>query len=392
MSSNALLSMAGWYFLPNVRLSTITLHAFVHTNTVLKSSSPATSNPSYTPSSSVPATLNPLLIHRASSAIAAAARSSSSSRIYSTPSMMPTGSYDRPATSTEISASRSMLAIKPFRAGFDGCKFYFIPCKVGLPDEWCRTVQYHPDKVSGADRAAVEAIYVRLQLARDTLVDPAKRFAYDRFGPEILQWQGVKTIRDYVFTGVQNIAGYYIGTGGVLVLLSVLGYLQSGKFWRYWVMAALFLLELHVMTRPTFPAVLSNFVNPVLATTRTRPPYLPFQLLALLRKLAVTFFIAMTQLSPLLKAAQPQVSPDGSISPQQLKNLDDLAMATDMELTRLFRQEVTPFAVEESAMRALKGSLRDWLVQNTVQNDPEVKVAIAGVLERRRGEVRQVAS
>lgn len=258
-----------------------------------------------------------------------------------------------------------------------------------MPDEWRRTVQYHPDKVSGADRAAVEAIYVRLQLARDTLVDPAKRFAYDRFGPEILQWQGVKTIRDYVFTGVQNIAGYYIGTGGVLVLLSVLGYLQSGKFWRYWVMAALFMLELHVMTRPTFPAVLTKFVNPILATTRTRPPYLPFQLLALLRKLAVTFFIAMTQLSPLLKATQPQVSPDGSISPQQLKNLDDLTMATDMELTRLFRQEVTPFAVEESALRSLKGSLRDWLVQNTVQNDPEVKGAIARVLEQRRGEAQQ---
>jgi len=267
-----------------------------------------------------------------------------------------------------------------------------IPCELPTHTNECRTVQYHPDKVSGADRAAVEAIYVRLQLARDALVDPAKRFAYDRFGSDILQWQHAKTIRDYVFTGVQSIAVYYVGTGGALVLLSILGYLQSGKFWRYLVMTALFLIELHTMTRPSFPAVLTSFVNPILATTRTRPPYLPFQMLALLRKLAVTFFIAMTQLSPLLKAPRPEVSPDGSISPQQLKNLDDLTMATDLELTRLMRQEMTPFLSDEASFKSLKDGLREWLVRNTIQNDPEVRNAIGRVFERRRVEVQQVAS
>ena len=81
---------------------------------------------------------------------------------------------------------------------------------------------------------------MRLQLARDTLIDPTKRFAYDRFGPQVLQWRQAKTIRDYVFTGVQNIGVYYIGTGMALLLLSVFGQLQAGKFWRYLVMAAMF--------------------------------------------------------------------------------------------------------------------------------------------------------
>ena len=39
------------------------------------------------------------------------------------------------------------------------------------------TVQYHPDKVasgSATEKAAVEAIYIQLKLARDTLVDPGE--------------------------------------------------------------------------------------------------------------------------------------------------------------------------------------------------------------------------
>lgn len=112
-------------------------------------------------------------------------------------------------------------------------------------------------------------------------------------------------------------------------------------------------------------------------------------MLALLRKLAVTFFIAMSQLGPLLKSPQPEVSPDGSISPQQLKNLDDLAMATDVEVTRLMRQETMPFLSEEASLKLLKGGLKEWLVRNTIQNDPEVRNAMGRVLERRRMEVQQ---
>ena len=49
-----------------------------------------------------------------------------------------------------------------------------------------RTIRFHPDKVSAADRPAAEARFVHLKIARDVLTDPVKRFAYDRFGPDIL--------------------------------------------------------------------------------------------------------------------------------------------------------------------------------------------------------------
>ncbi|KAK5121252.1 hypothetical protein LTR85_005418 [Meristemomyces frigidus] len=246
------------------------------------------------------------------------------------------------------------------------------------------TVQYHPDKASGPDKAAIEAIYVQLKVARDTLIDPAKRFAYDRFGPDILQWRQCKTLKDFVFAGVQRTTVYYFGSGSVLILLGVLGYLQQGKYWRYLVMATLFAVEVHTMMRPNFPSALTKVVNPLLVATKLRTPYLPFQMLALLRKLAITFFIALSQLGPVLQGPQAVQQVGDGVSAQQLDRVDALAKATDQEINRLTGLELMPFAGDQASTRDLRMSLKDWLVQNTIRNDAEVKGAIGRVLDRRR--------
>lgn len=176
----------------------------------------------------------------------------------------------------------------------------------------------------------------------------------------------------------------YVASGGALILLGILGYLQSSKFWRYLVMAGLFVIELHTMTRPTFPAVLTHGINPFLTYTKLRAPYLPFQMLTMLRKLAVTFFIAISQLSPVLQGPQAEQVGD-AVSPQQLDRLDALAKTTDQEVTRMMGLELSPFAGEQASMRELRTTLKEWLVQNTIRNDPEVKAAIGRVLGRRRG-------
>lgn len=250
-------------------------------------------------------------------------------------------------------------------------------------------MQYHPDKATGPDKALIESIYVNMQLARDTLSDPAKRFAYDRFGPEILEWRGCKEIVDYVMHGVQALAVFYAASGSGLVLLGVLGYLREGKFWRYLVMAALFVVELYTITRPGFPGFLTGFINPILIATGVRTPYLPFQLLAFLRKLSVTFFIAVQQLGPILQSPTAPQDGDG-ISVQQLTQLEILAKTADQEMTRLMGLELTPFVGagagggENAKMRDLRATLKEWLVHNTIRNDPEVKTAIQQVLSRRR--------
>ncbi|KAJ9632116.1 hypothetical protein H2203_000517 [Taxawa tesnikishii (nom. ined.)] len=184
------------------------------------------------------------------------------------------------------------------------------------------TVQYHPDKISSStDRAAAERFYVHLQLARDTLVDPIKRFSYDRFGPSMLAWRHRHTIWDHVSVGVQQIAGYYIGTAAVLVLFGITGYAQHAPFWRYLAMVSLLVFELYTMTRPDSPIVLTRVVNPLITRLGLRSPYLPFQFLSLARKIVLTVFIAISQIGPLLAQARgPGAAGDasGTVQGQQL--------------------------------------------------------------------------
>ncbi len=90
---------------------------------------------------------------------------------------------------------------------------------------------HHPDKVSSAAaRPSAEAYYIHLKQARDTLVNPAKRFAYDRFGPDVLEWQHCVTIRDYVLTGLQALAPYYAFSGLFMIVMAALGYLEYGRY------------------------------------------------------------------------------------------------------------------------------------------------------------------
>jgi hypothetical protein len=94
-----------------------------------------------------------------------------------------------------------------------------------------RAALHHPDKVGASKSpAASEAYFVHLKLAQDTLLNPAKRFAYDRFGPDMLEWRHCTTIRDYIAAGFTAFAPSYLASGFLLVVLSVTGYLQWGRF------------------------------------------------------------------------------------------------------------------------------------------------------------------
>lgn len=89
----------------------------------------------------------------------------------------------------------------------------------------------HPDKIAAPEaRPAAEARFVHLKLARDILIDPAKRFAYDRFGPDMLQWQHCITVRDYLTAGAYSIAPFYMGSAMFVIILTVLEYMDWGRY------------------------------------------------------------------------------------------------------------------------------------------------------------------
>ena len=125
----------------------------------------------------------------------------------------------------------------------DGCESRYPPSPLSLPKHFgpgplrltfdSRAALHHPDKFSDPSQAAVaENFYVRLKNAQDTLSHPAKKYAYDRFGPEISAWQNVTSIRDYLIFGLQACIPIYLGGVIVMVLLAFTGYLQWGRYVR----------------------------------------------------------------------------------------------------------------------------------------------------------------
>lgn len=244
---------------------------------------------------------------------------------------------------------------------------------------------HHPDKVSG-NSASAESYFVHLKLAQDILLDPAKRFAYERFGPQITQWQRCSSIRDYLLSGMQSVLPYYGIAAVFMYILGLLGYLEWGTYWRWLTLIILCAFELHTISRPYFPPLAANILNPILTTFTSHPPYLPFQLLQLARKCSITLYIAFSQIGPLLQrsSSTPQNASPEVVLKQQLDRLEATAKATDTEAARLMAMEMSPFAGDAGVLNSMKSKVRDWLVQNTIRNDPMVRDAIGNELKKRR--------
>ncbi|KAL8671262.1 MAG: hypothetical protein Q9168_004231 [Polycauliona sp. 1 TL-2023] len=245
---------------------------------------------------------------------------------------------------------------------------------------------YHPDKVVNPEAYADAEIYfVKLKSAQDTLTDTTKRWAYERFGPDVLKWQHVSGIRDYLSLGAQAVAPLYGGTLAVMILLGLFGYLQWGRYWRYLIFACLVLVEYYTLTRPYWPPILTKVVNPFFTTFTSHPPILPFQFLTLAHKATFTFFIALGQLSPLFAPQdQPASSSSTAIHDQHLQRLEQMVQSTEFDTRRLLALEMSPLVGDEAGQNEMKGKVREWLVQNRIRTDPEVRDAMGRVMAKRR--------
>ena len=212
-----------------------------------------------------------------------------------------------------------------------------------------------------------------------------KRFAYDRFGPDMLKWQHCKTIRDYITTGFQNSAlPLYAGSVIFLCALSFTSYLQYGKFWRYLTFASLFVLEYHTVTRPYFSPLLTKILNPILGTLTAHAPLLPFQLIILARKATFTSFVALSQLGNLFPQPPSMTATSSQLDQHQLARLEGISQASQAEASRLLQMDMAPFVGDEPGTKELRGRIREWLVNNTIRSDPEVRDAMGRAIARRR--------
>ncbi|KAK0643070.1 hypothetical protein B0T16DRAFT_354458 [Cercophora newfieldiana] len=255
---------------------------------------------------------------------------------------------------------------------------------------------YHPDKASSSSSSSASDVndyFVHLKTAADTLSDPARRFAYERFGPDAVRWQHCVTIRDYVARGASITVPYYGVAAVAMYAMGLFGYLDWGRFERWLVLASVFLFELYTVSRPGHPAVLTRVVNPVLGWLAGRPPYLPFQAIEFARRLSVTVYIAFSQIGPLLTAdtsggqvlvgGRKVVGEEAALQ-QGLERLEATVKGLDGDAARLLETEMVPYAGDEEMVSKVRGKVKEWLVQNTIRSDPMVRDALGRSFTKRR--------
>ena len=146
------------------------------------------------------------------------------------------------------------------------------------------------------------------------------------------------------------------------------------------------MLEAHTITRPYHTPILERFINPALGKITQHPPLLPYQLLVLARKATFTLFIAFSQLSSLFVDPGTKKA-DGNGNTHdlgQLARLEGIAKNNETEATRLLAMDMAPFVGDEQGAKDLRGRIREWLVNNTIRSDPEVRDAMGKALGKRR--------
>jgi hypothetical protein len=248
--------------------------------------------------------------------------------------------------------------------------------------------RYHPDKLheSGQVLSGAGQIFVHMKLAHDTILDPAKRFAYDRFGPIIVSVQhpGLKTIRDYVYAGLRAKVPEYLSNAGVLVLLNYVWLPKWGQFWRYFAVVWMAFLELYFLTHSWNPPELVA----LWATTLQRflpdllPPHLlPFQILTIARKMSMSINIFISQLAP---PKSGNAATHEAQMQQQIAHLAQAASRNDAESIALLQLGVTPFKGDTRSVEVLRSGMKESLVSASLRQHPEVREAVQRALERRR--------
>lgn len=227
---------------------------------------------------------------------------------------------------------------------------------------------------------------MHLKTASDVLTNPTQRFAYERFGPEILAWRHCVSLRDYVWRGLQTqvLMHYGLAAAG-LYGLGFLGYFELGRYWRWVTLVGLCVFEAHTVMRPRFPAFVETVVNPFLVRFTSHAPYLPFQVVALARRVAIAIYIAIGQLGPVLRAGRDQeAAAEEKALQQNLERLEHTAKFMDTDATRLMELEMAPFAGDPDVVKDMRAKLKEWLVQNTIRADPMVRDALGRSLQKRR--------
>jgi len=227
--------------------------------------------------------------------------------------------------------------------------------------------------------------------AFDALKDPVVRFAYDRFGPDVLSWKDCTTTREYLHHGLMQSSGYHIVTGACLLLFSAIGQPSPVAFWRYILFAWLFVSELALCLSPSPSAAISPsqmhiFASPATFTYNSPlhilfPQRVAYQHIRILHQLFIFLSIALSQVAPQLF---PDEMADRQGTVERLKTMVGVAdreaslmLHTELHSihplstphTSLTHMKPFPGPPSEQVMQLLTEEMQNMIIEMNVKKD-----------------------
>ncbi|KAJ7610884.1 DnaJ-domain-containing protein [Roridomyces roridus] len=217
--------------------------------------------------------------------------------------------------------------------------------------------RYHPDRVGPQG----EALFITVRDAFEALKNPTVRFAYDRFGPDVLGWQQCSTPGEYLRTGLTHSAGYHIVAGAFLVLWTAIGETSPVAFWRYVLYVSLFACELALILAPSPSTTATSLLIGPWSSTTAEPTHRTILHAMFPRRVAYQHILFLHQiflfLSIALSRVAPQFFPDASkVTAAMTQRLLQLVGAADREVSQLLHTEL--HVLQPSAEHVPIGRLR----------------------------------
>ncbi|KAH7925301.1 DnaJ-domain-containing protein [Leucogyrophana mollusca] len=245
--------------------------------------------------------------------------------------------------------------------------------------------KYHPDRVGPQG----ESFFIDVRDAFEALKDPVTRFAYDRFGPDALQWKDCSTMREYLRRGLMNSSLYHVVTGVGLILFSRLGRPSPVAAWRYLLFLALFASELYLLLSPSPIASSPSthmFVDAAPPTTTILDALFPrrviYQHILFLHQIFFFMSVALSRVAPVLFPSLMKDDPavDQHVVRAMAERMSVLAKSTERELSIILNMELhslhdsrldsasdalkPPEKLREGVMDALSKEMENMIIEN----------------------------
>lgn len=223
--------------------------------------------------------------------------------------------------------------------------------------------KYHPDKAGPLG----EEYFIAARHAFESLTDPTRRYAYDRYGPTIDSWKNCITLRDFMQRGVMNGTLYwYAITLGLQLVIAGFRKTDVGAYWRFLAFFLLFTCEMSLIVGP--PGSKLAHIICALSPHRT-----PFQLVALLRELWVTLSLALNQLMPLWVApTASSVQNDEQINAMVQQAL---VLGRELEIMAVAACDEQVALVSGGNSQVLKSEMEQYLIDDILSKHPLVRSA-----------------